>query len=120
MEGVVVFLSLFDENPAVYRAFCPPRAVYADPHRHVRERNRYDHLVTTSSSSVRLGRALYQQVGASARERLKAAAAEQWGVPAYRFLLMPHPIANLTEAELDERAREMAPQVVKLLLERQD
>jgi hypothetical protein len=31
VEGVVVFLSLFDENPAVYRAFCPPRAVYADP-----------------------------------------------------------------------------------------
>jgi hypothetical protein len=30
VEGVVVFLSLFDENPAVYRAFCPPRAVYAD------------------------------------------------------------------------------------------
>jgi hypothetical protein len=33
VEGVVVFLSLFDENPAVYRAFCPPRAVYADPAR---------------------------------------------------------------------------------------
>ena len=48
------------------------------------------------------------------------AMAEQWGVPAYRFLLMPHPIANLTEAELDRRAREMAPQVVKLLLQGQD
>ena len=48
------------------------------------------------------------------------AMAEQWGVPAYRFLLMPHPIANLTEAELDQRAREIAPQVVKLLLEGQD
>ena len=23
-EGIVVFLSLFDENPAVHRAFCPP------------------------------------------------------------------------------------------------
>jgi len=29
VEGVVVFLSLFDENPAVYRAFCPPRTAYA-------------------------------------------------------------------------------------------
>jgi hypothetical protein len=29
VEGVVVFLSLFDENPAVYRAFCPPRSAYA-------------------------------------------------------------------------------------------
>jgi hypothetical protein len=32
---------------------------------------------------------------------------------------MPHPIANLTEAELDQRARDITPQVVKLLLEGQ-
>ena len=32
---------------------------------------------------------------------------------------MPHPIANLTEAELDQRAREMVPEVVKLLLKGQ-
>ncbi|MBI4587502.1 MAG: hypothetical protein HY725_01570 [Candidatus Rokubacteria bacterium] len=44
------------------------------------------------------------------------AMAETWGVPRYRFLVMPHPIANLTEAELDQRAREIAPEVVKLLL----
>ena len=31
VEGVVVFLSLFDENPAVYRAFCPKRAAYMAP-----------------------------------------------------------------------------------------
>ena len=48
------------------------------------------------------------------------AMAEQWGVPAYRFLLMPHPIANLTEEELDQRAREIAPKVVSLLLNGQD
>jgi hypothetical protein len=48
------------------------------------------------------------------------AMAEQWGVPTYRFLVMPHPIANLTEPELDRRAREMAPQVVKLLLQGQE
>jgi hypothetical protein len=30
IEGIVVFLSLFDENPAVYRAFCPSRATYAN------------------------------------------------------------------------------------------
>ncbi len=29
VEGAVVFLSLFDENPDVYRAFCPPRSAYA-------------------------------------------------------------------------------------------
>ena len=48
------------------------------------------------------------------------AMAEQWGVPTYRFLIMAHPIANLTEAELDQRAREMAPEVVKLLLQGQE
>jgi hypothetical protein len=31
VEGVVVFLSLFDENPAVYHAFCPPRDAYIHP-----------------------------------------------------------------------------------------
>jgi hypothetical protein len=31
VEGVVVFLSLFDENPSVYRAFCPPRDAYIHP-----------------------------------------------------------------------------------------
>jgi hypothetical protein len=28
-EGVIVFLSLFDHNPAVQAAFCPPRSAYA-------------------------------------------------------------------------------------------
>ena len=44
------------------------------------------------------------------------AMATQWGVPYYRFLAIPHPIANLTEAELDERARKVTPEVVALLL----
>ena len=30
VEGVVVFLSLFDEGPAVHRAFCPPRSAYTE------------------------------------------------------------------------------------------
>jgi len=47
------------------------------------------------------------------------AMAEQWGLPYYKFLAMPHPIANLTEAQLDQRAGEMTPQVVKLLLQGQ-
>ncbi len=48
------------------------------------------------------------------------AMAEQWGLPYYKFLVMPHPVANLTEAELDQRAREIAPEVVKLLLQGQE
>jgi hypothetical protein len=53
-------------------------------------------------------------------EATARAMAERWGVPAYRFLMMPHPIANLSEAELDRRAREIAPEVVKLLFQGQD
>lgn len=53
-------------------------------------------------------------------EQTGQAMARSWGVPAYRFLSMPHPIANLTEAQLDQRAREIAAEVVKLLLEGQE
>ena len=48
------------------------------------------------------------------------AMAQAWGVPNYKFLAMPHPIANLTDAQLDQRAREIAPEVVKLLLQGQE
>ena len=48
------------------------------------------------------------------------AMAQAWGVPEYKFLALPHPIANLTEAQLDQRAREIAPAVVELLLEGQE
>jgi len=48
------------------------------------------------------------------------AMAAQWGLPAYRFLMMPHPIANLSEAELDQRARAIAAEVAKLLLHGQE
>lgn len=44
------------------------------------------------------------------------AMARSRGVPSYRFLDMPHPIANLTDDLLDQRARDLAPKVVELLL----
>ncbi len=47
------------------------------------------------------------------------AMAEQWGLPYYRFLTMPHPTANLTEAELVQRARAITPDVARLLLQGQ-
>jgi hypothetical protein len=47
------------------------------------------------------------------------AMAEQWGLPSYKFLVMPHPIANLTPAQLDQRAHEIAADVAKLLLQGQ-
>jgi len=45
--------------------------------------------------------------------------AKNWGVPDYRFLDIPHPIANLTEAELDRRAESIIEDVIRLLKEGQ-
>ena len=53
-------------------------------------------------------------------EHTGRAMAQAWGLPNYRFLAMAHPIANLTETELDQRAREIVPDVVKLLLQGQE
>jgi hypothetical protein len=53
-------------------------------------------------------------------EKTGRAMAEQWGLPRYKFLAMPHPIANLSEADLDRRAREIVPDIVKLLLQGQE
>jgi hypothetical protein len=47
------------------------------------------------------------------------AMARSWGLPNFRFVMMPHPIANLNEEQLDQRAREIAPQVIELLREGQ-
>jgi len=53
-------------------------------------------------------------------EHTGRAMAQAWGVPNYKYLAMPHPIANLTEAELDQRARAIVPEVVKLILQGQE
>lgn len=45
--------------------------------------------------------------------------ASDWGVPEYRFLSVPHPIANLSDGELDERTHEVLHDVVELLREGQ-
>ncbi len=45
--------------------------------------------------------------------------AKQWGVANYQFLDIPHPIANLTERELDERVDGLVEDVVKFLLDGQ-
>jgi hypothetical protein len=48
------------------------------------------------------------------------AMARSWGLPDFRFIAMPHPIANLTDTELDQRANAIMPEVVQLLLEGQE
>jgi hypothetical protein len=45
--------------------------------------------------------------------------AKTWGIPEYRFLDMPHPIANLSEEELNARADDLVEQVVALFKEGQ-
>ena len=45
--------------------------------------------------------------------------AKQWGIANFNFLDIPHPIANLTEAELDQRVEDLFEDVQKLFLDGQ-
>ena len=45
--------------------------------------------------------------------------AELWGVPDFRFVMMPHPLASLTPAEIERRADELLEKVLGLLQEGQ-
>src|SRR5580698_8432493 len=58
------------------------RIEYASSNRSVREHRVYGNMYSHGSMSVRESQKLVQQVGASARERLVAAAAARWHVPA--------------------------------------
>jgi isoquinoline 1-oxidoreductase beta subunit len=56
------------------------RAVFADANRHLRNNNEYVTMFTAGSAVVRRQHPHIMQAGASARERLKEAAARAWGV----------------------------------------
>jgi len=56
------------------------RAVFADPNRHVNNGEEYVNMGTAGSNVVRSRHPHIMQAGASARERLKEAAALAWGV----------------------------------------
>jgi isoquinoline 1-oxidoreductase subunit beta len=58
------------------------RIEYASSNRSVREKRVYGNMYSHGSMSVRESQKMVQQVGASARERLIAAAAARWHVPA--------------------------------------
>src|ERR1700722_18237398 len=58
------------------------RVEYASPNRNLREKKVYGDMFSHGSMSVRQSQKKMQQVGASARERLIAAAAARWSVPA--------------------------------------
>src|ERR1700720_2986690 len=57
------------------------KAEYASANRNVREDHIYKSMSTGGSRAVRDSRPYLQRAGASARERLIAAAAKRWGVP---------------------------------------
>jgi isoquinoline 1-oxidoreductase subunit beta len=57
------------------------RAEYASANRSLRENRVYQRMATGGSGAVRLSYKYLQQAGASARARLIAAAAREWGVP---------------------------------------
>jgi hypothetical protein len=44
-----------------------------------------------------------------------AAMAATWGLPGFRFIAIPHPIAVLGDKEMDERAERLLPLVADLL-----
>lgn len=38
-----------------------------------------------------------------------------WGVPDFRFVVMPHPLASLTAEQIEQRAGELLERVLDLL-----
>ena len=42
-----------------------------------------------------------------------------WGVPGFRYVTMPHPLANLSAIEVEQRADALAEKVIALLREGQ-
>lgn len=45
--------------------------------------------------------------------------AELWGVPEFRFVMMPHPLASLSPDRVEARASELRDKVLGLLREGQ-
>ena len=45
--------------------------------------------------------------------------AELWGVPDFRFVMMPHPLASLTPDGVEQRADELVGRILELLQEGQ-
>ena len=52
--------------------------------------------------------------GSTAREM-----ADLWGVPGFRFVTMPHPLASLNPETVERRADELVDKVLQLLQEGQ-
>ena len=44
-----------------------------------------------------------------------SAMAKLYGFPAYEFATMPHPLASLDQEQIDSCARELMPQLLRIL-----
>jgi isoquinoline 1-oxidoreductase beta subunit len=69
-------------NEELHADWSKVRIEYASPNRNLRENKVYGGMFSNGSRSVRASQKMVQQVGASGRERLIAAAAARWNVPA--------------------------------------
>src|SRR5580692_10420074 len=91
------------------------RIEYASPNRNLRENKVYGPMFSHGSMSVRTSQKKVQQVGASARERLIAAAAARWNVPASECSAAQSVVTHKTSGQ-SLRFGELAADAAKVTL----
>src|SRR5271154_1764512 len=91
------------------------RIEYASSNRNLRENRVYGDMYSHGSDSVRESQKKMQQVGASARERLIAAAAARWSVPASECLAAQSVVTH-TPSGQSLRYGELAADAAKIKL----
>ncbi len=94
------------------------RIEYASPNRNIREKKVYGDMFSHGSQSVRASQKKVQQVGASARERLIAAAAARWNVPAGECSAANGVITHAASGRT-LRYGEVAPDAAKIALNKE-
>ena len=94
------------------------RVEYASPNRNHREKKIYGDMFSNGSRSVRASQKKMQQVGASARERLIAAAAARWSVPASECAAASSVVTH-TPSGRTLRYGEIAADAAKVKLEKE-
>src|SRR5450631_778666 len=97
-------------------AFVKPE--YASANRNFRENKVYGSLSTGGSRAVRETGDMVQQAGASARERLIAAAAKRWNVPASECAAAMSKVTH-TASGRSFRFGELAPEAAAIKLEKE-
>ena len=91
------------------------RIEYASPNRNFREKKVYGPMFSHGSQSVRQSQQKMQQVGASARERLIAAAVARWNVSASECSAAQSVVTHKASGQ-SLRYGELAPDAAKIML----